>query len=233
MPGRNRQPRQPRGGHQRPSSSSHTNTSNRSQPQGFSRPPRRQHRGPDDRPVPAHASIQEGAAVSIVLKVDQPTGSQVRGIVADLLTRGDHPRGVKVRLRDGRVGRVQCLVSEAEGLEGEALAGGPGANVGRNGENGMSGNVDGGRGGRGARGGKGGYHFERDIRENDEYFYDESKAAGRDLGLFAQLEEADRGHAVSRGPTVASSEMATCPVCGNFEGDERAVAFHVEEHFAA
>ena len=131
--------------------------------------------------------------------------------MADLLTRGDHPRGVKVRLRDGRVGRVQRLVSEAEGLEGEALAGGPGANVGRNGENGMGVDVDGGRGGRGTRGGRGGYHFERDIRENDEYFYDEGKTAGRDLGLFAQLEEADRRHAVSRGP-AAASEMATCPV---------------------
>ena len=156
--------------------------------------------------------------MSIVLKVDQPTGSEVRGIVADLLTRGDHPRGVKVRLRDGRVGRVQRLVSEAEGLEGEGLAGGPGANLGRNGENGM--------------GGRGGYHFERDIRENDEYFYDEGKAAGRDLGLFAQLEEADQRHAASRGPAIGSGELATCPVCGVFEGDERAVAFHVEEHFA-
>jgi hypothetical protein len=27
-------------------------------------------------------------------------------------------------------------------------------------------------------------------------------------------------------------ELAVCPVCGEFEGDERAVAFHVEGHFA-
>lgn len=29
----------------------------------------------------------------------------------------------------------------------------------------------------------------------------------------------------------ASSLTATCPVCGNFEGDEVAVAHHVEGHF--
>ena len=169
-----------------------------------------------------------------MLKIDQPTGRQVQGIVSELLTRGDHPRGVKVRLRDGRVGRVQRLVSEAEGMEGEQLAGGIGANLGRNGENGGGDRVAfaSGRGG-GHRGGRGGYGFERDIRENDDYFYDEGKAAGRDLGLFAQLEEADRRHAAGRNMAGANEEVVTCPVCGEFEGDEMAVGFHVESHFAA
>ncbi|EFQ93998.1 hypothetical protein PTT_08423 [Pyrenophora teres f. teres 0-1] len=176
-------------------------------------------RDPDYPRVPAYSSITPGTAVSIILKQDQPTGHQVKGIVADLLTRGDHPRGVKVRLRDGRVGRVQGLVAEAEGVRGEALVGGVGAGLGRN--------VEGGGGG--MRGGR----VERDIRDEDEYLYDEgSRRGARELGLFAALEEADRRHAQS-GSTGrgAVGEVATCPICGVFEGDEAAVAHHVEEHF--
>lgn len=163
--------------------------------------------------------------MSIVLKIDQPTGRQVSDIVSELLTRGDHPRGVKVRLRDGRVGRVQRVVSEGDGLAGEEAAGGVGANLGRDGENGG--------GGRG-RGGARMYRHERDVREDDEYVYDEGRAAGRDVGLFAQLEEADRRHEERLGARVegeGGGETAVCPVCGKFEGDERAVAYHVEEHF--
>lgn len=62
-------------------------------------------------PVPRHAAIQRGTLVSIVLKQDQRTGRQVQGSVSDILTRADHPRGVKVRLSDGRVGRVQAIMS--------------------------------------------------------------------------------------------------------------------------
>jgi hypothetical protein len=29
-----------------------------------------------------------------------------------------------------------------------------------------------------------------------------------------------------------AATTASCPVCGNFEGDEMAVAHHVESHFA-
>ncbi|KAF2785995.1 hypothetical protein K505DRAFT_192181, partial [Melanomma pulvis-pyrius CBS 109.77] len=63
--------------------------------------------------VPPISALRPGTPVAIILKADQPTGHRVYGIVADLLTRGDHPRGVKVRLRDGRVGRVQKVVEEA------------------------------------------------------------------------------------------------------------------------
>ncbi|KAK6528069.1 hypothetical protein TWF281_009327 [Arthrobotrys megalospora] len=63
--------------------------------------------------VPRHSAIHPNTPVSIILKEDQPTGRQVSGLVADVLTRGDHHRGVKVRLKDGRVGRVQKVL---EGL---------------------------------------------------------------------------------------------------------------------
>ncbi|KAJ3051730.1 ATPdependent RNA helicase, partial [Rhizophlyctis rosea] len=62
-------------------------------------------------PVPTQRQVKYGVRVAIVLKQDQPTGRTVEGEVADILTRGDHPRGIKVRLKDGRVGRVQWLVT--------------------------------------------------------------------------------------------------------------------------
>ena len=54
--------------------------------------------------------IKIGGEVDIVLKKDQPTGKFTHGKVKDILT-GDsfHPRGVKVRLEDGQVGRVQKI----------------------------------------------------------------------------------------------------------------------------
>ena len=46
--------------------------------------------------------------VAIVLKQDQRTGKQTVGVVKDLLTNSAfHPHGIKVRLEDGQVGRVQ------------------------------------------------------------------------------------------------------------------------------
>lgn len=175
--------------------------------------------------MPPSRAIHPGTGVSIILKEDQQSGHQVKGIVADLLTRGDHPRGVKVRLRDGRVGRVQGLVSESEGLQGEGIVGGPEANLGRNGEGAAS--------ARGAR--QRGGRMERDIREDDQYLY-ENRSTGQDYGLFAALEEADRKHESSKlGPVTqlsALEELAVCPVCYKFEGDEASVAHHVEQHFA-
>lgn len=54
--------------------------------------------------------IHPGDLVDIVLKKDQPTGKLTRGIVGRLLTnKGYHPRGIKVMLTDGRVGRVQHI----------------------------------------------------------------------------------------------------------------------------
>lgn len=65
-------------------------------------------------PVKLRSSIQPGMSVLVVLKQDQPTGKLTRGIVMDVLTRSSsHPRGIKVRLRSGLVGRVQQIVDAA------------------------------------------------------------------------------------------------------------------------
>ena len=52
--------------------------------------------------------IKPGSTVEIVLKQDQRTGRRTRGIVRDILTNSPtHLHGIKVRLADGQVGRVQ------------------------------------------------------------------------------------------------------------------------------
>lgn len=54
------------------------------------------------------SNIRVGQTVDIVLKQDQPTGKRTRGVVRRILTNSAvHPRGIKVMLEDGRVGRVQ------------------------------------------------------------------------------------------------------------------------------
>ncbi len=55
--------------------------------------------------------ITPGSRVYIVLKKDQRTGKRTSGIVKDILTRSSyHPHGIKVRLEDGLVGRVQEII---------------------------------------------------------------------------------------------------------------------------
>ena len=55
-------------------------------------------------------NIHVGSAVAIVLKKDQPTGALTWGRVAEILTNSpSHPHGIKVRLSDGSVGRVQQI----------------------------------------------------------------------------------------------------------------------------
>jgi uncharacterized repeat protein (TIGR03833 family) len=55
--------------------------------------------------------IKIGQEVEVVLKEDQRTGTLTRGIVAEILTNsGFHPHGIKVRLEDGQVGRVQNIL---------------------------------------------------------------------------------------------------------------------------
>jgi len=57
------------------------------------------------------SNIAPGLEVDIVLKQDQRTGKLTRGIVQDILTNSpSHPHGIKVRLQDGQVGRVQNIV---------------------------------------------------------------------------------------------------------------------------
>lgn len=60
-------------------------------------------------------NIRPGLRVAIVLKQDQRTGKRTVGIVKDLLTNSNfHPHGIKVRLTDGQVGRVQEIITEKE-----------------------------------------------------------------------------------------------------------------------
>ncbi|HEX2866900.1 MAG TPA: YwbE family protein [Ignavibacteriales bacterium] len=55
--------------------------------------------------------ITPGTRVAIVLKQDQRTGRRTEGIVKDILTSSKfHPHGIKVRLEDGQVGRVQEIL---------------------------------------------------------------------------------------------------------------------------
>jgi len=56
------------------------------------------------------ANIKIGSRVAIVQKQDQATGALTEGIVAEILTNSAfHPRGIKVRLESGEVGRVQII----------------------------------------------------------------------------------------------------------------------------
>lgn len=56
-------------------------------------------------------NIKAGLKVNIVLKVDQRTGKLTSGIVKNILTNSPtHPHGIKVRLQDGQVGRVQEIL---------------------------------------------------------------------------------------------------------------------------
>jgi len=56
-------------------------------------------------------NIKPGMKVSIVLKKDQKTENLTEGVVKDLLTKvPKHHRGIKVRLEDGQIGRVQQIL---------------------------------------------------------------------------------------------------------------------------
>lgn len=56
-------------------------------------------------------NITPGLSVSIILKEDQRSGKRTDGIVKDLLTNSAfHPHGIKVRLADGKVGRVKTIM---------------------------------------------------------------------------------------------------------------------------
>ena len=54
--------------------------------------------------------IKLGLEVDIILKADQSSSKLTHGIVDEILTSSDfHPHGIKVRLTDGQVGRVQHI----------------------------------------------------------------------------------------------------------------------------
>jgi uncharacterized repeat protein (TIGR03833 family) len=57
------------------------------------------------------ADIKIGSKVLVVKKEDQRTGKLTEGIVTRLLTNSSvHPRGIKVMLEGGVVGRVQKIL---------------------------------------------------------------------------------------------------------------------------
>lgn len=188
--------------------------------------------------VPTTHQVTPGARVAIVLKADQPTGRTVSGVVRDVLTRGNHPRGIKVRLSDGRVGRVQSM-----------LGGGAGAGTGTGAPDTPGPAAETATGGGGFRGWEG-------DRERDRAG---EPAPTREIGLDAYLKPAKqkpRGRKRGGGEGAASGSegpsgadladdgegslrpqhetgIAKCPVCEVFEGDEAAVAHHVASHFDA
>ena len=162
--------------------------------------------------VPNIQQVVPGASVSIVLKQDQPTGREVQGVVQDLLTRGNHPRGIKVRLSDGRVGRVQRMASEQRPTEQISTQQQPsGLTVRREGRQAPT---------------------YTDIR-NDEY---PSLPPPRTLFDFLPEAVTEPGSTnateAQTEPVTFSSATVTCPICQNFQGDEAAVTHHVEEHLA-
>ncbi len=55
--------------------------------------------------------VKPGLKVLVVQKQDQRSGKLTEGVVRDILTKSpSHPHGIKVRLEDGTVGRVQEIV---------------------------------------------------------------------------------------------------------------------------
>ncbi|PVX25061.1 MAG: hypothetical protein CW691_05800 [Candidatus Bathyarchaeum sp.] len=62
-------------------------------------------------PNQQRSQIKSGVRVKIVLKQHQRSGKLTEGIVKDILTGSStHPHGIKVRLTDGKVGRVQSII---------------------------------------------------------------------------------------------------------------------------
>jgi uncharacterized repeat protein (TIGR03833 family) len=183
--------------------------------------------------VPNIEQVFPGASVSIILKVDQPTGREFQGVVGEVLTSGNHPRGIKVRLGDGRVGRVQRIVSEEA-----AQAGSEGLNgLGRNGES--SGEP------RTATAMPSGFTHRKygDYRMDAP---DEPPSNKLSLSDYVVVKPAKKGKGKKKSteetdavvndedPSKLSAPVlgtSKCPVCGDFEGDEAAVAHHVNEHF--
>ncbi|TLD37721.1 hypothetical protein E2P81_ATG03396 [Venturia nashicola] len=195
----------------------------------------RQSQGTGMAPVPAFRAVTPGIGVSIVLKVDQPTGRQVQGIVGHVLTSGNHPRGIKVRLQDGRVGRVQQIVDAATAQtasEGSSW-------LGRNGESIGLGPII-------QTPNEATFTPSRrqysDVR-GDGFDYDNeasSRTTPNLLDFVKQPKQKKKGRSVAAAPaaesasvsaTVADSRLTVCPVCELFEGDEAAVAHHANSHF--
>lgn len=67
--------------------------------------------GSDNPTPPPRSRIRPGTAVWIIEKEHYGTQNYKQGIVQDILSSvAQHPRGIKVRLVDGSIGRVQWLM---------------------------------------------------------------------------------------------------------------------------
>ena len=61
------------------------------------------------------ANMEIGSEVNIVLKKDQRSGTLTHGFIKDFLTKVPrHHRGIKVRLEDGQIGRVQEVLDSED-----------------------------------------------------------------------------------------------------------------------
>ncbi len=59
------------------------------------------------------SDIKLGLHVFIVLKKDQRSGNLTEGVVKDILTKSpNHHHGIKVRLKNGEVGRVKKIAEK-------------------------------------------------------------------------------------------------------------------------
>ncbi len=62
--------------------------------------------------APTRSQIKPGKQVQIVEKQNQRSGKLTEGTVARILTKSSsHPHGIKVKLTDGKVGRVKAILS--------------------------------------------------------------------------------------------------------------------------
>ncbi|KAI1660728.1 hypothetical protein F4813DRAFT_262342 [Daldinia decipiens] len=197
------------------------------------------------RGVPKTTEVVRGAPVNIVLKADQRTGRQVSGTVRDVLTRGDHHRGIKVRLTDGRIGRVQSMGTTSSTSGSNAVF----DDVASGSTSIMGGPVDLVEGTTSQPRAHRPRH--RDVRLEEPLDVPPDQA---DLGAYivpsrrkgknkdgskktdqpdgsARGDQSLRSNVVANSTTDVTSTTVTCPVCGAFEGDEMAVAHHVSEHF--
>lgn len=151
--------------------------------------------------VPTLQKVVPGASVFIILKEDQPTGRETEGVVMNVLTSGNHPRGIKVRLKDGQVGRVQRMASETQSQMNE---GGSSSNQAAS---------------RPVR--QDFSHRYTDIRLDDEF---PSEPPPRSLADFMP-----RAPQQQKRIAVETTPAVKCPFCNAFEGDEPAVTHHIEE----
>ncbi|MEK7212763.1 MAG: YwbE family protein [Patescibacteria group bacterium] len=70
-------------------------------------------RSNDNPSPPARSEIKIGDVVWIIEKENYGTNNFKQGVVQEILTSAArHPRGIKVRLTDGSVGRVQWKMVE-------------------------------------------------------------------------------------------------------------------------